>query len=61
MTHNAADITALHALGFRLAIWRHANIAWVDVIPHHGASLTMGISGQFRSDALTRKLSQVLA
>lgn len=61
MTHNAADITALHALGFRLAIWRHAGIAWVDVMPHRGKSLTMGIKGQFRADALTRRLSQVLA
>ena len=61
MTHNAADITTLRALGFKVAIWRHSDIAWVDVIPHRGESLTLGIQGQFRSDALTAKLDRVLA
>jgi len=61
MTHNAADITTLRALGFKVAIWRHSNIAWVDVIPHRGESLTMGISGQFSSDALNARLNRVMA
>lgn len=60
-THNAADITALRALGFKLAIWSHAGVAWVDVIPHRGKSLSMGIEGQYAADALTRALNRRLA
>jgi phenylpropionate dioxygenase-like ring-hydroxylating dioxygenase large terminal subunit len=61
MIHNAADITTLHALGFKVVVWRHSSIAWVDVIPHRGESLAMGIKGQFRSDSLNAKLNRVLA
>jgi hypothetical protein len=61
MTHNAADITALYALGFRLAIWRSGGTAWVDLIPHRGASLAMGIRGQFTAQALHNRLNRVLA
>lgn len=60
-SHNAADITFLRAMGFRLAIWRHANVAWVDVIPHSGQSLTLGIQGQYCPLSLNNKLNAVLA
>ena len=59
--HNAADITVLRALGFKLAIWRHARVAWVDVIPYRGESLTMGLKGQYDADTLTRALNWELS
>jgi hypothetical protein len=59
-TFNTADITLLRALGFKLVLWRHSNVAWVDVIPHRDQSLTLGINGQYCPQSLSGKLARVL-